>query len=36
MIDAAGLTCPCFHMPLSGLVDETERFVDIARRSAPR
>ena len=29
-IDDAGLTCIGFHMPLSGLTDETERFIDIA------
>lgn len=30
MIDAAGLACLGFHMPLAGLADETERFIDIA------
>ena len=29
-IDASGLRCHGFHMPLSGLVDETSRFIDIA------
>lgn len=30
MIDAAGLKCSGFHMPLAGLRDEPERFIDIA------
>jgi len=29
-IDDAGLACLGFHMPLSGLTDETDRFIDIA------
>lgn len=31
MIDAAGLSCSGFHMPLSGLTQETDRFIDIAK-----
>ena len=31
MIDAAGLACPCFHMPLDGLKDEPQRYIDIAK-----
>lgn len=30
-IDAAGLSCSGFHMPLSGLTQETDRFIDIAK-----
>jgi sugar phosphate isomerase/epimerase len=30
-IDAAGLACLGFHMPLSGLLEETDRFIDIAQ-----
>jgi sugar phosphate isomerase/epimerase len=30
-IDDAGLVCSGFHMPLTGLIDETERFIDIAQ-----
>jgi sugar phosphate isomerase/epimerase len=30
-IDAAGLACIGFHMPLTGLVSETQRFIDIAQ-----
>jgi sugar phosphate isomerase/epimerase len=29
-LDDAGLECHCFHMPLKGLVEEPERFIDIA------
>ncbi|MBS1180817.1 MAG: sugar phosphate isomerase/epimerase [Proteobacteria bacterium] len=29
-LDQAGLACHGFHMPLSGLVDEPNRFIDIA------
>lgn len=29
-LDDAGLACFGFHMPLSGLVDEPERFIDVA------
>ena len=29
-LDNAGLTCIGFHMPLDGLVNETQRFIDIA------
>lgn len=29
-IDDAGLACLGFHMPLAGLTEETERFIDIA------
>lgn len=29
-LDAAGLACYGFHMPLTGLVDEPQRFIDIA------
>ena len=29
-IDDAGLVCLGFHMPLKGLLDETDRFIDIA------
>jgi sugar phosphate isomerase/epimerase len=29
-LDAAGLACMGFHMPLAGLVEEPERFLDIA------
>lgn len=31
MIDDAGLTCSGFHMPVAGLINETERYVDIAK-----
>lgn len=30
-IDAAGLKCSGFHMPLTGLTQEPERFIDIAK-----
>jgi sugar phosphate isomerase/epimerase len=30
-IDAAGLGCSGFHMPLTGLAQEPERFIDIAK-----
>jgi len=29
-IDDAGLVCSGFHMPLKGLIEETDRFIDIA------
>jgi hypothetical protein len=29
-LDDAGLGCLGFHMPLKGLVEETQRFIDIA------
>lgn len=29
-LDDAGLACHCFHMPLAGLIDEPNRFIDIA------
>ncbi|OAV49145.1 sugar phosphate isomerase [Rhizobium sp. WYCCWR10014] len=29
-LDDAGLKCHCFHMPLKGLVEEPQRFIDIA------
>lgn len=29
-LDDAGLACYGFHMPLSGLIDEPERFIDVA------
>lgn len=29
-LDDAGLKCHCFHMPLKGLVNEPNRFIDIA------
>lgn len=31
MIDDAGLACPGFHLPLAGLVKDTQRYVDIAK-----
>lgn len=31
MIDDAGLACSGFHMPLSGLVEETGKYIDIAQ-----
>jgi sugar phosphate isomerase/epimerase len=30
-LDAAGLACTGFHMPFKGLVEEPDRFIDIAR-----
>ena len=30
-IDAVGLACSGFHMPLTGLTQETDRFIDIAK-----
>lgn len=29
-LDETGLKCHCFHMPLKGLVEEPQRFIDIA------
>ena len=29
-LDDAGLKCHCFHMPLKGLTEEPQRFIDIA------
>lgn len=29
-LDDAGLKCHCFHMPLKGLIEEPQRFIDIA------
>lgn len=30
-LDDAGLRCHCFHMPLKGLVNDPDRFIDIAQ-----
>jgi sugar phosphate isomerase/epimerase len=35
-IDDAGLACLGFHMPFSGLVEETDRFIDIAHTIGDR
>ena len=35
-IDAVGLACHSFHMPLTGLTDETENSSTSPKRSAPR
>jgi sugar phosphate isomerase/epimerase len=35
-IDAVGLACPCFHMSFTGLVDEPDRFIDIAHTIGAR
>jgi sugar phosphate isomerase/epimerase len=35
-IDAVGLTCIGFHMPLDGLVNDTERYIDIAQAIGAR